>query len=39
MQTSTTTGQEPIDPKAAYDKGIISEQEYNQQRAKLLQGK
>jgi hypothetical protein len=36
---TTTTGQELMDLKAAYDKGIISEREYNQQREKLLSGK
>jgi hypothetical protein len=36
---TTTTGQELMDLKAAYDKGIISEREYNQQREKLLKGK
>jgi hypothetical protein len=40
QQTKTpTTGQELMDLKAAYDKGLISEREYNQQREKLLQGK
>ena len=38
-QTITTTkGQELQDLKAAYDKGIISEREYNQQREKILKG-
>jgi len=38
-QTITTTkGQELQDLKAAYDKGIISEREYNQQRDKILKG-
>jgi len=36
---TTTTGQELMDLKAAYDKGLISEREYNQQREKLLKGK
>jgi len=36
---TTTTGQELIDLKAAYDKGIISERDYNAQRDKLLRGK
>jgi Short C-terminal domain len=36
---TTTTGQELQDLKTAYDKGIISEREYNQQREKLLQGR
>jgi putative oligomerization/nucleic acid binding protein len=35
---ATTTGQELQDLKAAYDKGIISEREYNQQRDKILKG-
>ena len=36
-QTKTpTTGQELQDLKAAYDKGIISEREYNQQRDRIL---
>jgi len=35
---TTTTGQELMDLKAAYDKGLISEREYNQQREKLLKG-
>ena len=35
---STTTGQELQDLNAAYDKGIISEREYNQQRDKILKG-
>jgi hypothetical protein len=39
QQTKTpTTGQELQDLKAAYDRGIISEREYNQQRDKLLKG-
>jgi Short C-terminal domain len=38
-QTVTITkGQELQDLKAAYDKGIISEREYNQQRDKILKG-
>jgi hypothetical protein len=36
---STTTGQELIDLKAAYDKGLITERQYEQQREKLLQGR
>ena len=36
---TTTTGQELMDLRAAYDKGLISEREYNQQREKLLKGK
>jgi Short C-terminal domain len=35
---ATTTGQELQDLKAAYDKGIISEREFNQQKEKLLRG-
>ena len=35
---TTTTGQELQDLKAAYDKGIINEREYNQQRSKILKG-
>jgi hypothetical protein len=38
-QAAPTTGQELMDLKAAYDRGIISEQEYNQQRERLLKGK
>ena len=39
QQTKTpTTGQELQDLKAAYDRGIISEREYNQQRDKILKG-
>ena len=34
---STTTGQELQDLKAAYDKGIISQREYEQQRERLLE--
>ena len=38
-QTVTTTkGQELQALKAAYDKGIISEREYNQEREKILKG-
>ena len=33
---STTTGQELQDLKAAYDKGIISQREYEQQKERLL---
>jgi uncharacterized membrane protein len=36
QQKSTTTERELQDLKAAYDKGIISPQEYNRQRDKLL---
>ena len=36
QQRSPTTEQELQDLKAAYDKGIISEREYNQQRDRLL---
>jgi hypothetical protein len=35
-QRSSATDQELRDLKAAYDKGIISEREYNQQRDRLL---
>jgi hypothetical protein len=39
QQTKTpTTGQELQDLKAAYDRRIISEREYNQQRDKILKG-
>ena len=39
QQTETpTTGQELQDLKAGYDRGIISEREYNQQRDKILKG-
>ena len=33
---STTTGQELQDLKAAYDKGIISQREYERQKERLL---
>ena len=36
---STTTGQELMDLKAAYDRGIITERQYEQQREKLLRGR
>jgi hypothetical protein len=36
---TTTTGQELIDLKAAFDKGIINERQYEQQKDKLLRGK
>ena len=36
---TTTTGQELIDLKAAYDKGIISERQYEQEKDKLLRGR
>jgi uncharacterized membrane protein len=36
QQSSPTTERELQDLKAAYDKGIISQQEYNQQRDRLL---
>jgi flagellar biosynthesis component FlhA len=36
--TTTTLGQRLMDLKAEYDRGIISEQEYNQRRQRLLQG-
>jgi hypothetical protein len=35
---STTTGQELLDLKAAYDKGVLTERQYEQQREKLLRG-
>jgi len=39
QQTKTTTlGKELEDLKAAYDKGLLNEREYNQQRNKLLNG-
>ena len=39
QQTKTTTlGKELEDLKAAYDKGLLNEREYNQQRNKLLSG-
>jgi hypothetical protein len=37
--TTTTTGQELIDLKAAFDKGIITERQYEQQKEKLLRGR
>jgi hypothetical protein len=36
---TTTTGQELIDLKAAFDKGIITERQYEQQKEKLLRGR
>jgi len=36
QERPTTTERELQDLKAAYDKGIISEREYNQQRDRLL---
>jgi hypothetical protein len=36
QQSSTTTERELADLKAAYDRGIISEQEFNQQRDRIL---
>ena len=36
---TTTTGQELQDLKAAYDKGIITERQYEQQKERLLSGK
>jgi Short C-terminal domain len=36
QQRSPSTERELADLKAAYDKGIISEREYNQQRDRLL---
>ena len=36
--SKTTLGQRLIDLKAEYDRGAISEQEYNQRRQRLLQG-
>lgn len=34
--TSQTTGQELIDLKKAYDSGVITEKEYNNQREAIL---
>lgn len=39
IQQTTTTGQELIDLKAAFDKGIITERQYEQQKEKLLRGR
>jgi Short C-terminal domain len=36
QQSSPTTERELQDLKAAYDRGIISQQEYNQQRDRLM---
>ena len=36
---TTTTGKELEDLKSAYDKGLLTESEYNQQRNKILSGK
>lgn len=37
--TSTTRGQELLDLKRAYDQGIISEREYNNQKEAILDKK
>jgi len=34
--TTTTTGQELIDLKAAYDKGVITQDQYESQKKKIL---
>jgi len=34
--TTTTTGQELIDLKAAYDKGVITKDQYDSQKKKIL---
>jgi len=34
--TTTTTGQELIDLKAAYDKGVITKDQYESQKKKIL---
>ena len=36
---TTTTGQELMDLKKAYDSGAITEKEYERQRKKILEGK
>ena len=36
---STTTGQQLLDLKKAYDAGALSEKEYEKQREKILKGK
>ena len=36
--TNTTTGQELVDIKEAYDKGVITEKEYNDQKKRILEG-
>ena len=36
QQSSPTTERELADLRAAYDRGIISEQEFNQQRDRIL---
>lgn len=38
-ETSTTTGQQLIDLKAAYDKGIITKDQYDKQKKKILDQK
>jgi uncharacterized membrane protein len=38
VPVTTTLGQRLMDLKAEYDRGAISEQEYNQRRQRLLQG-
>lgn len=35
--TTTTTGQELIDLKAAYDKGVITKDQYESQKEKILE--
>ena len=40
QQTKTTaTGKDLKDLKSAYDKGLLTEREYNRQRNKILSGK
>jgi uncharacterized membrane protein len=36
---TTTTGQELMDLKKAYDSGALTEKEYQRQRKKILEGK
>lgn len=39
VQQTETQGQQLIDLKVAYDKGIINEKEYNKTKKKILKGK
>ena len=39
VQQTETQGQQLMDLQEAYDKGIISEKEYNETKKKILKGK